>query len=156
VLSGRQPRERSDGERPQWEELSYVAVRVHGGLTGRQDNLYSSLAERGPRSLSISAPADPPWSPDSHAEPSRACPASRRPLLRGSERPATRGQPSWMTVIVSLLVTANRCPGSATATRAGPENALSQTIELSACPVSRSGHSACNSPVTASYSRGHW
>jgi hypothetical protein len=60
VLSGRQPRERSDGERPQWEELSYVAVRVHGGLTGRQDNLYSSLAERGPRSLSISAPADPP------------------------------------------------------------------------------------------------
>lgn len=40
--------------------------------------------------------------------------------------------------------------------QAGTENALSQTIELSACPVSRSGHSACSSLVTASYSRGHW
>jgi hypothetical protein len=74
VLSGRRSREWSNGEWPQWEELSYVAVRVHGDLTGQDDSLYSSLAERGLRSLSVPAPADRSWDFDSVAETRRRLP----------------------------------------------------------------------------------
>ena len=79
--------------------------------------------------------------------PSRAATRDEHVLMQASEWPATRDQPSWMTVIFSPSVTARRFPGSSTATLAGPENGLPQTIELSACPVSRPGHSACSSPV---------
>jgi hypothetical protein len=74
ALSGRRSREWSNGEWPQWEELSYVAVRVHGDLTGQEDSLYSSLAERGLRSLSVPAPADRSWDFDSLAETRRRLP----------------------------------------------------------------------------------
>jgi hypothetical protein len=74
VLSGRWSREWSDGEWPQWEELSYVAPRVHGDLTGQEDSLHSSLAERGLRGLSVPAPADRPWDFDSIAETQRRLP----------------------------------------------------------------------------------
>jgi hypothetical protein len=82
---------------------------------------------------------------------------TRRRALVPAGRPAeVNGQLSWITVIVSPLVTVNRRPGSSTGILAGPENAFPQRIELSARPVSRPGNSASSSPVTASYIRGHW
>ena len=74
VLSDRRSREWSDGEWPQWEELSYVAPRAHDDLTGQKESLYLALAERGLPSPSVPDPADLSWDFDSLAETQRRLP----------------------------------------------------------------------------------
>lgn len=74
VLAGRRSREWSDAEWPWWEELAYVARRVHDCLTGQEDSIYHALAERGLRSPQDPAPTDRPWDFDSPAEIQRRLP----------------------------------------------------------------------------------
>ncbi len=74
VLAGRRSREWSDAEWPWWEELAYVARRVHDCLTGQEDSICHALAERGLRSPQDPAPTDRPWDFDSPAEIQRRLP----------------------------------------------------------------------------------
>ncbi len=55
-------------------ELAYIAPRVHDRLTGREDSIGRALAERGDRTPSGPAPADPVWDFDSPAEIRRRLP----------------------------------------------------------------------------------
>lgn len=74
ALAGRRSREWSRAEWPEWEDVDYVAPRVHGHRTRREDSIYDALAERGARFASVPAPADRPWDFDDRAEIRRHLP----------------------------------------------------------------------------------
>lgn len=68
ALAGRRPSQWANAEWPEWEELDYVASRVHDHVTGQEDSITDALAARGHRSFSAPAPTDPAWDFDSLTE----------------------------------------------------------------------------------------
>ncbi|WP_285577369.1 DUF4240 domain-containing protein [Actinoallomurus iriomotensis] len=68
ALAGRTASEWTNAELPQWEELSYVAGRVHDQVTGQEDSIDDALAARDHHSLSTPQALGPRWDPDSLAE----------------------------------------------------------------------------------------
>jgi hypothetical protein len=74
ALAGRRPSQWASAEWPEWEELAYVASRVHDHVTGREDSIAEALAARGHLSLSGPAPTDPAWDFDSLTEIRRRLP----------------------------------------------------------------------------------
>jgi uncharacterized protein DUF4240 len=74
ALADRRPGEWTSAERPWWEELAYVANRVHERITGQEDSLYAALAARGQRNPSDPEPTDRAWDFDSLAEIQRRMP----------------------------------------------------------------------------------
>jgi hypothetical protein len=74
ALAGRRPSQWADAEWPEWEELDYVASRVHDQVTGHEDSIHDALAARGHLSRSIPAPTDPVWDFDNLTEIRRRLP----------------------------------------------------------------------------------
>lgn len=74
ALAGRPRHQWAEEERPWWEELAYIAPRVHDRLTGREDSICWALAERGERNPSDPAPTDRAWDFDSPVEIQRRLP----------------------------------------------------------------------------------
>ncbi|WP_433178759.1 DUF4240 domain-containing protein [Actinoallomurus sp. CA-150999] len=68
ALAGRSTSEWTDTEWPQWEELAYVASRVHDQITGQEDSIEDALAARDHHSLSTPQALGPRWDLDSLAE----------------------------------------------------------------------------------------
>jgi len=73
-LAGRRPGQWTNAEWPWWEELAYVANRVHERSTGQEDSLYDALAARGQRNPSDPDPTDRAWDFDNLAEIQRRLP----------------------------------------------------------------------------------
>jgi Protein of unknown function (DUF4240) len=71
ALAGRHPSQWANAEWPEWEELAYVASRVHDHVTGQEDSIADALAARGHGSLSGPAPT---WDFDSLTEIQRRLP----------------------------------------------------------------------------------
>jgi hypothetical protein len=74
ALAGRRPSQWADAEWPEWEELDYVARRVHDQVTGRENSIYDALAAGGHLSRSTPAPTDPVWDFDNVTEIQRRLP----------------------------------------------------------------------------------
>jgi len=74
ALAGRRPIQWANAEWPEWEELAYVASRVHDHVTGQEDSIADALALRGHRSLCDPAPTDPAWDFGSLTEIQRRLP----------------------------------------------------------------------------------
>jgi hypothetical protein len=74
ALAGRRPSQWADAEWPQWEELDYVARRVHDQVTGQENSIYDALAAGGHLSRSTPAPTDPVWDFDNVSEIQRRLP----------------------------------------------------------------------------------
>ena len=74
ALAGRRPSQWGDEEWPEWEDLDYVASRIHDQVTGQENSIYDALAARGNRSRSAPAPSDPVWDFDNLSELQRRLP----------------------------------------------------------------------------------
>jgi hypothetical protein len=68
ALAGRRPSEWTTADWPHWEDLAYLAGRVHDQITGLEDSIDDALAARGHRRPCDPAPTDTAWDFDSHAE----------------------------------------------------------------------------------------
>ena len=82
ALAGRRPNQWANAEWPQWEELDYIASRVHDHVTGQENSIADALAARGHRSRSVPAPTDPAWDFDSLTEIQRRLPRLAGLFLR--------------------------------------------------------------------------
>jgi Protein of unknown function (DUF4240) len=73
----------ANAEWPEWEELAYVARRVHDHVTGQQDSIYDALDARDHHSPSGRAPTDQTWDFDNTIEIQQRLPRLARLFPRG-------------------------------------------------------------------------